>query len=85
MCQIAKIIILMCGFIVLTFAQIPFFGRCPEFEAMPNFNHKRFLGMWYEVERYFTLTEVVAKCIVVWYEQREDGNIYVNNFYTNRM
>jgi apolipoprotein D and lipocalin family protein len=66
-------------------AQVPSFGRCPEFDAMPAFNKERFLGTWYEIERYFTVTEVVSKCISADYERRADGKIYVNNHYTNRM
>lgn len=66
-------------------AQIPSFGRCPEYDAMPEFSKEKFLGTWYEVERYFTVTEVVSKCISAEYEKRADGKIYVKNFYTNRM
>lgn len=66
-------------------AQIPSFGRCPEYDAMPDFDKEKFLGTWHEVERYFTVTEVVSRCIKADYERRADGNIYVKNFYTNRM
>jgi apolipoprotein D and lipocalin family protein len=71
--------------IFLAQAQVPSFGRCPEYEAMPDFNKERFLGTWYETERYFTVTEVVSKCISANYERRADGKIYVNNHYVNRM
>lgn len=70
---------------LLVEGQVPAFGRCPEFEAMPNFEKEQFLGTWFEVERYFTVTEVVSKCITADYERRADGKIYVNNHYTNRM
>lgn len=66
-------------------AQVPSFGRCPEFDAMPMFEKERFWGTWYEIERYFTVTEVVSKCIAADYEKRADGKIYVNNHYTNRL
>ena len=59
--------------------------RCPEFQAMPDFDKNKFMGTWHEVERYFTVTEVVSKCISALYEKRPDGKIYVNNYYTNRM
>lgn len=65
--------------------QIPSFGRCPEFDAMADFDKEKFLGTWHEIERYFTVTEVVSKCISADYERRVDGNIYVKNYYTNRM
>lgn len=66
-------------------AQVPSFGRCPDFDAMPDFDKEAFLGTWYEVERYFTVTEVVSKCIAANYEKRADDKIYVNNAYQNRM
>lgn len=66
-------------------SQIPSLGRCPEFEPMANFNREKFLGAWYEFERYFTATEVLSKCISAIYERRADGNLYINNHYTNRM
>jgi apolipoprotein D and lipocalin family protein len=66
-------------------SQIPSLGRCPEFEPMTGFSRERFLGNWYEFERYFTATEVLSKCIYANYEVRADGNIYINNHYVNRM
>jgi apolipoprotein D and lipocalin family protein len=66
-------------------AQIPSFGRCPEYDAKPAFDKERFLGTWYEVERYFTVTEIVSKCIKAVYERRADDQVYVKNYYTNRM
>lgn len=27
-------------------AQVPAFGRCPEHEAMPDFDKERFMGKW---------------------------------------
>lgn len=69
----------------LVLGQVPSFGRCPEFDAMPAFDKESFFGTWYEVERYFTVTEVVSKCISADYETRADEKIYVNNHYVNRM
>jgi apolipoprotein D and lipocalin family protein len=66
-------------------SQIPSFGRCPEFEPMPGFSREKFLGTWYEFERYFTATEVLSKCISATYEKRADGKMYINNHYVNRM
>lgn len=80
-------LLLLCIFagVLLVRAQVPSFGRCPEFDAMPAFDKETFLGTWYEIERYFTVTEVVSKCIAANYEKRVDGKIYVNNAYQNRM
>lgn len=77
-------LLFVCGFVFVG-AQVPSFGRCPEFDAMPEFDHEQFLGTWHEIERSFTVTEVVSKCISAEYELRADGKVYVNNHYTNRM
>jgi apolipoprotein D and lipocalin family protein len=76
--------LLVLSFYLVT-AQIPAFGGCPKYDAMPMFNKTRFLGLWYEAERYFTVTELASKCIAVTYETRPDGKIWVNNAITNRL
>lgn len=65
--------------------QIPSFGGCPVYQPMANFDKERFLGTWYEVERYFTVTELASRCIAATYERRADGKIWVNNVITNRL
>ncbi|CRL00825.1 CLUMA_CG014076, isoform A [Clunio marinus] len=80
-----KIFFLLSVIFVKIFGQVPSFGRCPDFDAMPAFDKDQFLGIWYETERYFTVTEVVSKCISANYELRADGKIYVNNHYVNRI
>ncbi|KFB42319.1 AGAP009282-PA-like protein [Anopheles sinensis] len=76
--------ICLTGAISLVQSQIPGFGTCPDYSPILRFNRTRFLGTWYEIERYFTVTEVATKCVSVTYEQRADGKIYVRNAYTNR-
>lgn len=71
--------------ISLVQCQIPSFGGCPVYQPMPNFDKERFLGTWYEVERYFTVTELASRCISATYEKRADGKIWVNNVITNRL
>lgn len=80
-----KVLVFLFVSLVLVTAQVPSFGRCPEFDAMPAFDKELFMGTWYEIERYFTVTEVVSKCISATYERRADDKIYVNNHYVNRM
>ncbi|XP_053662479.1 lopap-like [Anopheles marshallii] len=70
--------------VTLVNTQIPGFGTCPDYSPIQRFNRTRFLGTWYEIERYFTVTEVATKCVSVTYEQRADGKIHVRNAYTNR-
>jgi lipocalin len=43
------------------------------------------MGKWYEVERFFNMRDYVANCVSVTYDRFDDGRIYVNNEYTNRL
>lgn len=78
-------IFVLIGLANLSDGQIPSFGGCPDYVPMPKFNMQRFLGRWYEVERYFVVTEIASKCIWAEYEARPDGQIWVNNANTNRL
>lgn len=51
---------------------------------MANFDMQRFLGVWYEAERYFQLTEVVSRCVMTNYTIGTDGRYHVSNQVTNR-
>ncbi|KYQ55590.1 Apolipoprotein D [Trachymyrmex zeteki] len=65
-------------------AQIPNLGFCPEYIPMANFNRQRFMGIWYEAERYFQLSEVVSRCVMSNYTRGADGKYRVSNEVTNR-
>lgn len=52
---------------------------------MRDFDRENFLGKWFEIERYFTVSEITSRCVSVTYERRADGKIYVNNESTSRM
>lgn len=78
------ILLLLAMLIAIAQSQIPSFGACPDHQAVKNFEREKFLGTWYELERYFTVSEVGTKCITATYERRPDGKIYINNAYTNR-
>lgn len=52
---------------------------------MKEFEKLKFMGKWYEVERFYTMRDLVATCISVSYDRFDDGKIYVNNMYTNRL
>ncbi|EAA15071.4 AGAP009282-PA, partial [Anopheles gambiae str. PEST] len=82
-CRVVGVLALAC-LVTVVHTQIPGFGTCPDYSPILRFNRTRFLGTWYEIERYFTVTEVATKCVSVTYEQRADGKIYVRNAYTNR-
>lgn len=80
-----KSLFVFCCVVVAINGQIPSFGGCPDYSAVKNFDIEKFMGTWYEAERYFAVSEVIAKCISATYERRADNNIYVNNAYTNRL
>lgn len=66
-------------------AQIPSFGGCAEYQPMVGFDREKFMGTWYEQERYFTFSELAGKCISATYERRVDGKVWVNNTVVNRL
>lgn len=43
----------------------------------------RFLGPWYEVERYFTVSELGTRCVTTNYISTPEGRILVTNEITN--
>ncbi|XP_064072919.1 apolipoprotein D-like [Vanessa tameamea] len=66
-------------------AQIPSLGWCPDYQPMANFNVNRFLGAWYEAERYFTIAELGTRCVTTKYESTPEGRILVSNEITNSL
>ena len=42
--MLAIVVFLFCGAFV--HAQVPSFGRCPENDAMPDFDKELFMGKW---------------------------------------
>ncbi|KAG9430246.1 hypothetical protein HZU67_07448 [Apis mellifera carnica] len=77
-------IVLFLSALALAGAQIPSLGFCPEYVPMANFDMTKFLGVWYEAERYFQLTEVVSRCVMANYTLGADGKFRVSNEVTNR-
>ncbi|XP_075969100.1 apolipoprotein D-like [Anticarsia gemmatalis] len=71
------------GFLATASAQIPSLGWCPDFQAMANFNMNRFLGTWYEAERYFTVSELGTRCVTTHYTATPEGRILITNEITN--
>lgn len=60
--------------------------RCSnKFKPMKDFNKNKFLGKWYEVEKFYLMRDLVAKCVTVNYDKFDDGKIFVNHVYTNRL
>ncbi|CAH0695000.1 unnamed protein product [Spodoptera exigua] len=77
--------LLLLTIIATASAQIPSLGWCPDFQAMANFNMNRFLGTWYEAERYFTVTELGTRCVTTHYTATPEGRILVTNEITNSL
>ncbi|KZC05232.1 PREDICTED: apolipoprotein D-like [Dufourea novaeangliae] len=81
--MIGKIVLLLSSLALAT-AQVPSLGFCPEYVPMANFDMSKFLGVWFEAERYFQLTEVVSRCVMANYTLSPDGKFRVSNEVTNR-
>lgn len=79
-----RVCLFLCAF-VLVKGQIPRLGFCPEYLPMAEFNMERFLGKWYEAERYFQFSEAVSRCVVTDYAKGPSGKIYVSNEVTNSL
>ncbi|KAF6214078.1 hypothetical protein GE061_011809 [Apolygus lucorum] len=62
-------------FVSSSSAQIPYLGDCPTLSPMENFNISRFMGIWYEAERYFQIYQMGGRCVSLEYLQ--DGDDYV--------
>ncbi|KAF6214068.1 hypothetical protein GE061_011799 [Apolygus lucorum] len=75
----------LCMVVVAVKAQIPGIGWCPDKRAMAGFDIDKYLGTWYEAERYFTVLEAGSRCARTNYTKASDGRILVTNEITNRL
>ncbi|XP_014241450.1 apolipoprotein D-like [Cimex lectularius] len=75
----------VCLMASLVKAQIPGIGWCPDKRAMAGFDIDRYMGTWYEAERYFTVLEAGSRCARTNYTKAADGRILVTNEITNRI
>ncbi|XP_077289515.1 apolipoprotein D-like [Arctopsyche grandis] len=74
-----KLLYIFLIFVTLINAQIRFQGKCPDFKVKQPFDSSRYLGKWYEAEKYFVRFEVGGKCITATYTDEGDGVIGVLN------
>lgn len=81
----ASVCVFVASMATLASAQIPSLGWCPDYLPMADFDMDRFLGKWYEAERYFTISEVASRCVVTDYARSTNGRIYISNEVTNRL
>ncbi|XP_058449438.1 apolipoprotein D-like [Malaya genurostris] len=82
-CQVLIGVLGLCSVVTFVQAQIPALGACPVHCPIEKFNRTKFLGTWYEAERYFTVSEVATKCVSATYELQSDDKIVVKNALTN--
>ncbi|KAG5675507.1 hypothetical protein PVAND_005403 [Polypedilum vanderplanki] len=66
-------------FVHSTNAQVPGFGRCPHVNVMQNFDAKRYLGLWYEIQKYPFIFSIGGRCITATYDWNSDRTISVFN------
>ncbi|XP_046966533.1 apolipoprotein D-like [Vanessa cardui] len=80
MSVLRSIAIFLCGLSVqVCSAQMVFPGSCPDVAVMGDFNANRYLGKWYEVEKYFAAFEFGGKCITANYDLKDNGVLSVVN------
>ncbi|KAL3286333.1 hypothetical protein HHI36_000841 [Cryptolaemus montrouzieri] len=63
-----------------TNAQVPGLGHCPKINSVQtNFDLNKYLGKWYEAEKYFSFFEIGGRCNSATYSLNEDGTVKVFN------
>ncbi|XP_012255906.2 apolipoprotein D-like [Athalia rosae] len=60
-------------------AQIPIIGLCPSVDTVSNFTVSRYVGKWYEAEKYFTIFQFGGKCTTAEYALSENGSVTIRN------
>ncbi|KAJ8670053.1 hypothetical protein QAD02_001312 [Eretmocerus hayati] len=68
-----------CLFVGTVTAQVPFLGGCPNVDTVQDFNTQKYLGKWYEAERYFAIFEFGGKCVTATYDTNANGTVSVIN------
>ncbi|KAJ2940629.1 hypothetical protein O0L34_g14734 [Tuta absoluta] len=81
MSVLRAIAVFLCGLSTLrvSTAQVIFPGNCPDVAAMTDFNPSRYLGKWYEAEKYFAIFQLGGKCVTADYSEKDNGVINVLN------
>ncbi|XP_026683103.1 apolipoprotein D-like [Diaphorina citri] len=60
-------------------------GKCPEnIKVVNDFDVLKYLGVWYEQYRYFTVFQPGRKCTVTNYTRNDDGTVEVSTSQQNR-
>ncbi|XP_073825552.1 apolipoprotein D-like isoform X3 [Musca autumnalis] len=83
--SLKQIIILIC-LIELGLAQVLNQGMCNRnIPTVQNFDANRYLGRWYEQQKYPFIFELGGKCIYAEYGMQKNGDISVYNYNVNEL
>jgi len=63
------------AFVTIASGQVLMEGSCPLIPVMKNFSPEKFLGTWYEIERYYSDFQVNTKCNKIDFTYNPDGRI----------
>ncbi|CAG7784742.1 unnamed protein product [Allacma fusca] len=73
------IILQLLAVILGTEAQVSFQGTCPDLPVVEPFDLQKYLGVWYEIEKYPAKFETGGKCVLATYTLNPNGTIQVRN------
>ncbi|XP_054269161.1 apolipoprotein D-like [Macrosteles quadrilineatus] len=80
-----RTVLLVVAAAALARAQVPAFGWCPDYLTKADFDMEKYLGVWYEAERYVNVLEAGSRCVKTEYTMAKDGRILVSNEIQNRL
>merc|ERR1712093_778266 len=82
----AVTLLLVLSLALLASAQVPLARRdgswweCPKLQVQPNFNIPRYMGLWYEIDRYwYSFPEYATYCATAQYGLKNNNHVSVNN------
>ncbi|XP_072389833.1 apolipoprotein D-like [Diabrotica undecimpunctata] len=58
-------------------------ASCPDLKGVANFDATKFVGLWYEQQRYPTILEKNGKCVLTKYSLNDNKSIGINTTYLN--
>ena len=62
-----------------TLCQVPFFGKCPAVKVKTDFDATKYIGKWYEIQKYPFIFTLGGKCTTAQYGANADGTLSVLN------
>jgi len=74
-----SVVVMVVMMMEMATGQILFPGTCPTQATIASFDSTKYLGTWYEYEKYFALFEFGGRCISATYTANTDGSLGVAN------